>query len=241
MPTRLPTPTGYYLEIKRPASHPDYFEYSPTAMLYFHRRNSSSGGPPPLNNSAISRSENPKPLHPPVPFSWRPSHPGHGFPRRPGRHPHRLGFLLLRRNRLRLPTPLRRIRSPGRRDRHGQDPFVNKPHLFVRLGNHGPLFQFMDIPSQQEPATLDYHDQRFSPGWSVGWWFIPALNLLRPYQVIKEIWRGSYPNTGADRQPAPLSLPPLPSWAGGGQPGSLDCGPRKPSSTSTSAPPPWKS
>ena len=54
---------------------------------------------------------------------------------------------------------------------------------------------------------LDYRDQRFSPGWSVGWWFIPVLNLLRPYQVMKEIWQGSFPNAGADRQPAPL-IPP---------------------------------
>ncbi len=61
---------------------------------------------------------------------------------------------------------------------------------------------------------LDYHDQRFSPGWSVGWWFIPALNLFRPYQVVREIWQGSFPNTEADRQPAPLIPPtsPLLGW-----------------------------
>ena len=35
--------------------------------------------------------------------------------------------------------------------------------------------------------------QRFSPGWVVGWWFIPIFNLFRPYQVVAEIWRGSDP------------------------------------------------
>ncbi|QYO65100.1 DUF4328 domain-containing protein [Leptolyngbya sp. 7M] len=27
-----------------------------------------------------------------------------------------------------------------------------------------------------KPTHLD-----FSPGWAVGWWFIPFLNLVRPY------------------------------------------------------------
>jgi hypothetical protein len=28
----------------------------------------------------------------------------------------------------------------------------------------------------------------YTPGWAVGYWFIPFLNLLRPYQVTKELW-----------------------------------------------------
>jgi hypothetical protein len=32
-----------------------------------------------------------------------------------------------------------------------------------------------------------------SPGWAVGWWFIPFANLLKPFQVMKEIWRESDP------------------------------------------------
>lgn len=32
---------------------------------------------------------------------------------------------------------------------------------------------------------------RFTPGWAVGWYFIPLLNLVRPYQAMKEIWRAS--------------------------------------------------
>lgn len=30
-------------------------------------------------------------------------------------------------------------------------------------------------------------DMRFTPGWAVGYYFIPFVNLVRPYQVMKEI------------------------------------------------------
>jgi len=32
---------------------------------------------------------------------------------------------------------------------------------------------------------------RFSPGWAVGYYFIPILSLIRPVQVMSEIWRVS--------------------------------------------------
>jgi hypothetical protein len=34
----------------------------------------------------------------------------------------------------------------------------------------------------------------WSPGWAVGAWFVPFLNLVRPYQIVKEAWDGSDPN-----------------------------------------------
>ena len=30
---------------------------------------------------------------------------------------------------------------------------------------------------------------RFTPGWAVGWWFVPFANFVRPYQVVSEGWR----------------------------------------------------
>ena len=42
--------------------------------------------------------------------------------------------------------------------------------------------------------ALEVVGQRFSPGWAVGWWFVPIMNLFRPYQVTREIWRGSHPS-----------------------------------------------
>ncbi len=62
--------------------------------------------------------------------------------------------------------------------------------------------------------ALEVGGRRFSPGWAVGWWFVPIMNLIRPYQVTREIWRGSYPSvTRQDPQAwqnAPLS--PILGW-----------------------------
>jgi hypothetical protein len=32
---------------------------------------------------------------------------------------------------------------------------------------------------------------RFTPGWSIGWFFIPIANFWKPYQVMKELWQVS--------------------------------------------------
>jgi hypothetical protein len=32
---------------------------------------------------------------------------------------------------------------------------------------------------------------RYTPGWAVGGFFVPFLNLVRPFQVMKEVWAGS--------------------------------------------------
>lgn len=31
----------------------------------------------------------------------------------------------------------------------------------------------------------------FSPGWSVGWYFVPIAAFWKPYQAMKEIWRAA--------------------------------------------------
>lgn len=32
---------------------------------------------------------------------------------------------------------------------------------------------------------------KFTPGWSIGYYFIPILSLYKPYQAMKEIWKVS--------------------------------------------------
>ncbi len=32
---------------------------------------------------------------------------------------------------------------------------------------------------------------RWSASWAVGWWFIPIMNIFRPYQVMSALWRAS--------------------------------------------------
>jgi hypothetical protein len=34
----------------------------------------------------------------------------------------------------------------------------------------------------------------YTPGWSVGWWFIPIANLWKPYSALAETWRASLPD-----------------------------------------------
>lgn len=31
----------------------------------------------------------------------------------------------------------------------------------------------------------------FTPGWAVGWWFVPFMNLARPHTIMKELWEKS--------------------------------------------------
>jgi Ca2+/Na+ antiporter len=33
----------------------------------------------------------------------------------------------------------------------------------------------------------------YTPGWAVGWWFIPFANLVMPYKVVKDVWEKSDP------------------------------------------------
>ena len=48
-------------------------------------------------------------------------------------------------------------------------------------------------------AVIHPSEQLISPGWSVGWWFIPIAHLWKPYQAMTAIWTGSDPNSS----PAP--------------------------------------
>jgi SNF family Na+-dependent transporter len=41
---------------------------------------------------------------------------------------------------------------------------------------------------------LNADELRFTPGWSVGWFFIPIANLVMPYRVMAETWRASDPH-----------------------------------------------
>jgi hypothetical protein len=50
---------------------------------------------------------------------------------------------------------------------------------------------------------------RFSPTWAVGYWFIPLVNVVRAYQVMKDLWLRSDSRNdrdGYDDLPAPALL-----------------------------------
>ena len=52
----------------------------------------------------------------------------------------------------------------------------------------------------------------YSPGWAVGYYFIPILNLFRPYQVMGETWRASDLRYGGGVEWKTLSAPALIGW-----------------------------
>ena len=32
----------------------------------------------------------------------------------------------------------------------------------------------------------------YTPGWALGWFFVPFLNFVRPFQAMKELWQASH-------------------------------------------------
>ncbi|MBM3494643.1 MAG: DUF4328 domain-containing protein [Armatimonadetes bacterium] len=45
-----------------------------------------------------------------------------------------------------------------------------------------------------------------TPGWAVGYWFIPILNLWKPYQLTLEIWRRNATGNHSNDGPVPPLL-----------------------------------
>jgi hypothetical protein len=41
----------------------------------------------------------------------------------------------------------------------------------------------------------------FTPGWAVGYWFVPLVNLVRPYQIVRELWQRSESANALDALP----------------------------------------
>ncbi len=46
----------------------------------------------------------------------------------------------------------------------------------------------------------------FTPGWAVGWYFIPFANLIKPFQGMRELWNASHREYFQYETPAPDNL-----------------------------------
>ncbi len=53
---------------------------------------------------------------------------------------------------------------------------------------------------------------RFTPGWAVGWWFVPIMNLFRPFQIMSETWRASDPGAVGGDWPSARRTPLIGWW-----------------------------
>jgi len=59
-------------------------------------------------------------------------------------------------------------------------------------------------------SPLGASNLRFTPGWAVGWFFVPIMSLFRPYQVVSEIWKASNPNANMADSSSWRNLPTPP-------------------------------
>lgn len=46
----------------------------------------------------------------------------------------------------------------------------------------------------------------FTPGWSVGWFFVPVAFLFKPFQAMRELWNTSHLQEDGFSAPAPRTL-----------------------------------
>lgn len=49
-------------------------------------------------------------------------------------------------------------------------------------------------------------DLTISPGWAVGWYFVPLANLFKPFEAMKETWLASHFGGNWHRETAPSVL-----------------------------------
>lgn len=62
--------------------------------------------------------------------------------------------------------------------------------------------------------ALEARNLQFTPGWAVGWWFVPFANLVKPFQVVREVWWDSDPNIETERVFLSESLRSAPVYMG---------------------------
>ncbi len=52
---------------------------------------------------------------------------------------------------------------------------------------------------------------KFTTGWAVGYWFVPFVNLVRPYQIVVDLWQRS-DRLNAEASVEHLPGPPVIAW-----------------------------
>lgn len=50
------------------------------------------------------------------------------------------------------------------------------------------------------------YEKQFTPGWAVGWFFVPFANLVMPFRAMRELWNLSHNLVNSQDAPAPSEL-----------------------------------
>jgi len=73
------------------------------------------------------------------------------------------------------------------------------------------VLDVLGIGSGLASAPVGTRESRFTPGWAVGYWFVPFVNLVRPYQIVADLWLRSDVLNGegsTERRNAPALVHP---------------------------------
>jgi len=65
----------------------------------------------------------------------------------------------------------------------------------------GVVFLIWTYRTKANTWGLGARGMTITPGWSVGWFFVPIMNLVRPYQSMQETWKASLSPGNWLRQP----------------------------------------
>jgi hypothetical protein len=71
------------------------------------------------------------------------------------------------------------------------------------------IFGYWIVRANKNVRALGADGLRITPGWALGYYFVPILNLWRPYQAMKDLWRASH-NPASWTSAAAGSI--LPAW-----------------------------
>jgi uncharacterized protein DUF4328 len=64
------------------------------------------------------------------------------------------------------------------------------------------LWQFRAQRAARELSSVSRF--RFTPGWAIGWWFIPIASFWKPFETVRELWKAS------ESRP---DWPDIPTWS----------------------------
>lgn len=77
--------------------------------------------------------------------------------------------------------------------------------LLVAVGSF-PAFMMWTFRAAHNLRALGALALKTTPGWAVGWYFVPIANLWKPYQAGIEIWQASQSPFSIERRSAPAYL-----------------------------------
>lgn len=61
----------------------------------------------------------------------------------------------------------------------------------------GPVFLRWIYKMNETLRTTCSDQMEFTPGWSIGWYFVPIANFFKPFQAMREIWLMSHKGVSA--------------------------------------------